>query len=377
MRTVTLLQPPRLVLGPGSLEECARDLEARGFARVLVVTSPPVAALAEPLTRLTGVTVYDRIDREPTLTMFDALLAEARLLRPQAVVGFGGGSALDAAKLAAALADSWQDVRQVLGLNLLGRRSIYLIAVPTTSGTGSEVSPNAILLDSEQRVKKAAISPHLVPDAAYLDPRLAVSMPAAVTASSGLDALTHCIETYANRMAHPATDLFALEGVRLIGASLPRACEHPEDLDARENMMRASLYGGLCLGPVNTAAVHALAYPLGGEFGVPHGVSNAVLLPYVLEFNLPAMPERYAEIAVALGAERGPDATATARAGIARLRELIAACGLPGTLKELGISESAIPRMVESALGVQRLLRNNPREVRAEDAAAIYRAALG
>ena len=377
MRRVTLLQPNKLVLGCGALAECNRELSERGFQRILVVTAPPIAKLAAPLAELPGVVVYDRIDREPTFAMFEQLLAEAQKVRPEAVVGLGGGSVLDVAKLVAALADGRQQIGDVLGIGRLAGRSAFLACLPTTSGTGSEVSPNAILLDTTDRLKKAVISPHLVPDASYMDPELAVGMPPAVTASSGMDALTHCIECYANRAAHPAVDLYALEGIRLIGANLERAVVHGEDLSAREAMMRASLYGGLCLGPVNTGGVHALAYPLGGEFEIPHGVSNAVLLPYVLEFNLPAMPERYAEIAVALGAPRLADPVATARAGIERIRQLIRACGLPGTLSELGVPESAIPRMVESAMTVTRLLKNNPREITPEDAERIYRSALG
>jgi alcohol dehydrogenase class IV len=377
MRRVTLLQPNKLVLGCGALAECKRELSERGFQRILVVTAPPIAKLAAPLAELPGVVVYDRIDREPTFAMFEQLLAEAQKVRPEAVVGLGGGSVLDVAKLVAALADGRQQIGDVLGIGRLAGRSAFLACLPTTSGTGSEVSPNAILLDTTDRLKKAVISPHLVPDASYMDPELAVGMPPAVTASSGMDALTHCIECYANRAAHPAVDLYALEGIRLIGASLERAVVHGEDLSAREAMMRASLYGGLCLGPVNTGGVHALAYPLGGEFEIPHGVSNAVLLPYVLEFNLPAMPERYAEIAVALGVPRLADPVATARAGIERIRQLIRTCGLPATLSELGVPESAIPRMVESAMTVTRLLKNNPREITPEDAERIYRSALG
>ena len=377
MRLVTLLQPNKLVVGCGALAECKRDLMERRFRRILLVTAPPIAKLAAPLAELPGVVVYDRIDREPTFAMFEQLLAEAQKVRPEAVVGLGGGSVLDVAKLVAALADGRQQIGDVLGIGRLAGRSAFLACLPTTSGTGSEVSPNAILLDTTDRLKKAVISPHLVPDASYMDPELAVGMPPAVTASSGMDALTHCIECYANRAAHPAVDLYALEGIRLIGANLERAVVHGEDLSAREAMMRASLYGGLCLGPVNTGGVHALAYPLGGEFEIPHGVSNAVLLPYVLEFNLPAMPERYAEIAVALGAPRLVDPVATARAGIERIRQLIRTCGLPATLSELGVPESAIPRMVESAMTVTRLLKNNPREITPEDAERIYRSALG
>lgn len=376
MSLVTLLQPPKMVIGREAICECRRDLEARGFERVLVVSSPPTARLAGPLLELPGAQLYERVDREPTFQMFEQLLAEARKLRPDAIVGLGGGSVLDVAKLAAALADGAQQIGDVLGIGRLAGRRVFLACLPTTSGTGSEVSPNAILLDTSDRLKKAVISPHLVPDAAYMDPLLTVTMPPAVTASSGMDALTHCIECYANRAAHPAVDLYALEGIRLAGASLERAVHNGTDLAAREDMMRASLYGGLCLGPVNTAAVHALAYPLGGEFGVPHGISNAVLLPYVLAFNLPAMPERYAEVAVALGIPRGADPIETAKAGIRRIREMLRNCGLPLTLRELGVTESAIPRMVESAMTVTRLLKNNPRDVGPAEAERIYRAAL-
>lgn len=376
MSLVTLLQPPKMVIGREAICECRRDLEARGFERVLVVSSPPTARLAGPLLELPGAQLYERVDREPTFQMFEQLLAEARKLRPDAIVGLGGGSVLDVAKLAAALADGAQQIGDVLGIGRLAGRRVFLACLPTTSGTGSEVSPNAILLDTSDRLKKAVISPHLVPDAAYMDPLLTVTMPPAVTASSGMDALTHCIECYANRAAHPAVDLYALEGIRLAGRSLERAFTEGSDLEAREDMMRASLYGGLCLGPVNTAAVHALAYPLGGEFGVPHGISNAVLLPYVLAFNLPAMPERYAEVAVALGIPRGADPLETAKAGIRRIREMLRNCGLPLTLRELGVTESAIPRMVESAMTVTRLLKNNPRDVGPAEAERIYRAAL-
>jgi alcohol dehydrogenase class IV len=196
-----------------------------------------------------------------------------------------------------------------------------------------------------------------------------------VTAATGVDALVHCIEAYANRFAHPMVDLYALQGVRLIGASLLRAVEKGDDLEARAEMALGSLYGGLCLGPVNTAAVHALAYPLGGEFHVAHGVSNAVLLPAVMAFNLPASPQRYADIALALGVEPGDTPLETAQRGVARIRELYAQCGVPAHLSELGISADSIPRMAEWAMKVTRLLKNNLRELTASDAEEIYRAA--
>src|SRR5262249_48336492 len=161
---------------------------------------------------------------------------------------------------------------------------LFLVCLPTTAGTGSEVSPNAILLDEADQLKKGVVSPYLVPDAAYVDPQLTRSVPPSVTAATGLDALTHCIEAYANKFAHPAVDLYALQGVGIIAQNLLRAVRNGGDMEARTELSLGSFYGGLCLGPVNTAAVHALAYPLGGQFHVAHGVSNAVLLPHVIRF---------------------------------------------------------------------------------------------
>ncbi len=214
-----------------------------------------------------------------------------------------------------------------------------------------------------------------MPDAAYVDPELTFSVPPYVTAATGVDALVHCIEAYANRFAHPIIDLYALEGIRLIAANVVRAVENGQDVEARTALSLGSLYGGLCLGPVNTGAVHALAYPLGGEFHVAHGVSNSVLLPYVLKFNLPAAPQRYANIALALGIEAGATPEATAQRGLAKLRQISAQCGIPAGMSDLGVPEEAIPRMAESAMKVTRLLNNNVRELTKADAEAIYRAA--
>jgi alcohol dehydrogenase class IV len=291
------------------------------------------------------------------------------------MIGLGGGSAIDVAKLVAALCDGRQEVGEVFGIGYLASRALYLASLPTTAGTGSEVTPIAILLDEAENLKKGIVSPHLVPDAAYVDPLLTVGLPPAITAATGLDALTHCIECYANKFAHPAVDLYALQGIRLIAANLIRAVEHGDDLEARANMALGSLYGGLCLAPVNTAAVHALSYPLGSEFHVAHGISNAVLLPHVVRHNLPAAPERYAQMALAMGIGPGDTDEETAERGVARLFELYRACGLPSSMSELGVPEDAIPGMAEAAMKVTRLLKNNLRELTAADAEAIYRAA--
>ena len=322
------------------------------------------------------VSVYDEIDREPTIEMFARVLATAQAGQADGFVGIGGGSVLDVTKLLAALVDGRQDVRDTFGIGKLGPRKAYLACLPTTAGTGSEVSPNAILTDESDKLKKGVVSPHLVPDAAFVDPTLTLTLPPAATASTGMDAMTHCIEAYANRHAHPAVDLYALEGIRLIGANLEQAVAQGQDVRARGCLALGSLYGGLCLGPVNTAAVHALAYPLGGEFGVAHGVANSLLLPHVLEFNLPAAPRRYAEVALALGAAGGGSAEETARWGLERIREISHRCGIPPSLSQLGVPREAIDRMATSAMQVTRLLKNNLRELGAADAAAIYQRAF-
>lgn len=380
MRKINLLQPGRIVFGEGSAQQCVEDLLALGLRRIFIVTSAPILGLVEPLAsafRDGGATVeiFDGVNVEPSVGMFEQALDAARAMRPDTVIGVGGGSPMDVAKLVAALHDGRQTVLEVFGINMLEGRDTYLACLPTTSGTGSEVSPNAIFLHEDEQLKKGVVSPHLVPDAAYVDPMLTLTLPPAVTAATGIDALTHCIEAYANRYAHPVVDLFALQGIKLIAANLLSAVQAGDDVEARSAMSLGSLYGGLCLGPVNTGAVHALAYPLGGEFHIAHGVSNSVLLPHVLAFNLPAAPERYADIAVAMGVEPGATATETAEKGIEKIRELSRACGIPAGLSELDVPIEAIPGMAESAMKVTRLLRLNPREVTVSDAEAIYRAA--
>ena len=381
MKPIVLQQPPRIRFGASGVAQAMDEFALLGSRRVWVAAGKRSAAMGQPLFqrwRNAGLTVeiYDGIDREPDIAMFERALAAARAFGPDSVVGFGGGSPLDVAKLVAALLDGAQTVRDVFGIGRLSGRTANLICIPTTAGTGSEVSPNAILLDETERLKKGAVSPHLVPDVAILDPQLTVGVPPAVTAATGIDALVHCMEAFANRNAHPVVDVYALEGIRRISRSIEAAVTNGADMQARTDVMLGALYGGLCLGPVNTAAVHALSYPLGGEYRVAHGVANSLLVPHVFRFNLPAMPERYAAIAQALGAGDAGSAAATAEAGLLRLEQLSRACGIPAHLREFGIAAADLPRLAGEALKVTRLLTNNPRELTAADAESIYRAAF-
>lgn len=374
-RALRIAQVSTLVFGNGVRQECVKDLATRGIRRVMLVTAPPIRSHAdEALRQLQAagmeVAVFDDIQCEPTVDTAGRALAALRDCRAESVVGMGGGSVLDVAKLVAALHGSSQKVGEVFGIGRIRGRNVHLACLPTTSGTGSEVSPNSILFDGAAGCKQGIVSPFLVPDAAYVDPALTLTVPPGVTASTGMDALAHCIEAFTNRYAHPVIDLYALEGIRLIASALVRAVRDGADLEARTMLSLGSLYGGLCLGPVNTTAVHALAYPLGSRFGMPHGVSNALLLHHVMEFNLPAAPHKYSQMAVAMGAaDEGPEHA------VQRVRELARMCGLNKGLAEFGVPPDAIEPMATTALGITRLMGNNPREMTRDDARAIYRKA--
>ena len=377
MKAITLLQPQKIVFGTGCIQTLVDDYKKMGLQRLFVLTAPPILPLiAEPLAKLkaAGITieVFQDIVAEPTVNDFKNILEVARQFKADSVVGIGGGSVLDVTKLVASLTYSDQQVEDCFGTGFIKKRGLWFACLPTTAGTGSEVSPNAILLDERDHLKKGIVSPFLIADAAYVDPKLTWTVPAKVTADTGMDALTHCIEAYTNKFAHPSVDIYALQGIRLIAANLERAVKDGKDVEAREALAFGSLYGGLCLGPVNTAAVHALSYPLGGEFHIPHGLSNAILLPSVMKFNMPACPERYAEVAIACGITPSHTTEETAQRGVDFIYRLAEAVGIPDKLTALGIPQTAVDGMAKAAMQVQRLLKNNPREVTEQDARDIY-----
>lgn len=377
MKAITLLQPQKIVFGTGCTEQFCEDYLKMGFKRLFILTAPPIVPLIQPMVdKLTGegvsIEIFDRIMQEPSVTDFKNILEVARHFKADSVIGVGGGSVLDITKLVAALIDSDQQVEDLFGTGFVKKRGCWFACMPTTAGTGSEVSPNAILLDERDKLKKGIVSPYLIADVAYVDPQLTVTVPPKVTAETGMDALTHCIEAYTNKFAHPAVDMYALMGIKLIAENLLRAVKNGQDMEAREALLLGSLYGGLCLGPVNTAAVHALSYPLGGEFHLSHGLANAVLLPSVMKFNCSANLKKYAEVALACGAAQGANEDETAQNGVEFVTQLSKDCGIPTKLTELGIPHEAVDRMAKAAMEVQRLLKNNPRTVTEADAKAIY-----
>jgi alcohol dehydrogenase len=372
--------PGKLVVGNGVLEQLPEDILQFKPSKVLIITIDPLKNVINSLVQTLEqnsikVQMNTSIVQEPSFNDFEALMKTVSPFNPDIVVGIGGGSVLDVAKLVAVQLENEQQLKDYVGIGLLKGRKKKLVCAPATSGTGSEVSPNAILVDDADNQKKGIISPYLVPDIVYVDPLLTISVPPAITAATGLDALTHCLEAYTNKFAQPFIDLYAYEGMRLIAAHIVMAVRQGSNEEAREKVAMGSLLGGFCLGPVNTAGVHALSYPLGSMFHLAHGLSNALLLPYVMEFNIPAATVRYAEVAIALGCERQANDACTAQAGVQKIKELIKECGIPATLKEVNVPKSAIPQMAKDALKIQRLLKNNPREITEQDAIAIYNAA--
>lgn len=377
MKAITLQQPQRIVFGSGCLAQFCEDYLKMGYKRLFILTAPPILPLIENMLHTLhegGVEtrIYDRIMQEPSVTDFKNILAVAKEFGADSVIGVGGGSVLDICKLVAALIDSEQQVEDLFGIGFVARKGCWFACMPTTAGTGSEVSPNAILLDERDKLKKGIVSPYLIADVSYVDPQLTVTVPPKVTAETGMDALTHCIEAYTNKFAHPAVDMYALMGMKLIAGNLLKAVKNGNDLEAREALLLGSLYGGLCLGPVNTAAVHALSYPLGGEFHISHGLSNAILLPSIMKFNRSANLKKYAEVAIACGAPQGANDDETAQNGVDFITQLSKDCGIPTKLTEIGIPHEAVDHMAKAAMDVQRLLKNNPRPVTEADAKAIY-----
>lgn len=377
MKAIELKQPQRIVFGTGCMSQMRDEYLASGMKKLFLLTADPILPLIQPTIcgleqEGVSVCVETKILGEPTVGDFKRILKEAQDFNADSVIGIGGGSVMDVAKLVATFLHSEQTIEECYGIGFIKKRGVWFACAPTTAGTGSEVSPNAILLDETDNGKKGIISNHLLCDVAYLDPNLTATVPPRITAETGMDALTHCIEVYTNKFAHPCVDMYALKGISLIAQNLERAVKDGKNMEAREAMLLGSMYGGLGLGPVNTAAVHALAYPVGGMFHKSHGLSNSILLPTVMRFNMQGNEKRYADVAIACGCQRGETDAETALRGVEFISQLSKACGIPQTLEEIGIPKTAVPQMAKAAMLQQRLLKNNPRTITEQDCTDIY-----
>lgn len=368
---IELARPPRILFGSGTVASVPRWIAEKGFSRILVVADAFNAARIDLLGLQGEVTVFGEVKPEPDVPNLEALLARAVAAQADVVIGFGGGSAMDLAKLAAVLPGSGQSLAEVVGPEKVKAKGAALIQVPTTAGTGSEAGTRALVTDPVTQNKLAVQSLHMQADLAVVDPHLTLSVPPAVTAATGVDALAHCVEAFTSRKAHPTIDLYALEGARLVGQHLAAAIRDGSNTEARAGLALASLYGGFCLGPVNTTAGHAVAYPLGTRHHIAHGAANALIFPHVLAFNAPAVPEKTALVLEALGLKPSADPAEVLEAAYG----WCAALGCQMRLSAYGVPREDLPVMATEAHAIRRLLDNNPRDISRDEILALYEAA--
>lgn len=371
----------KLITGPAAIEQLSAELTRLNVQNPLIVTDAILVKSGTvdlALTQLGGrrYGLFDQVKPEPEISIVEDCTRAYREGGHDGLIGVGGGSAIDIAKGVAAFASHEGPLAELFGVDLVKRKGPPLIAIPTTAGTGSEVTNVAIFSDKQAQLKKGIVSDYLLPDVALVSPLMTLTCPRSVTAASGVDALVHAIESYLSVNASPITDAIALGAIKLIVKALPKAYANPSNLQAREDMATASLMAGMAFGNAGVGAVHALAYPLGGRFNIAHGVSNALLLPYVMEWNKLACVERMRDIADAMGVRvthlSDKDAADLA---VKAMADLCAAVETPSGLRSFNVPEDAIPAMAEEASKIERLMRNNPRKLTAADIEKIYRAA--
>lgn len=370
----------------GASQRLAPLCRERGAQRVLLVTDPGIRQLGLLDSVLPGfapagveVEVFDQVVADPPEAIVLAAVAQATALKAQLIIGFGGGSSLDVAKLVALLAhpDCSQPLAQLYGVGNARGPRLPLILVPTTAGTGSEVTPISIITTGAT-TKMGVVSPMLLPDVAVLDAELTLGLPPAVTAATGIDAMVHAIEAYTSVLKkNPLSDLLAREALRLLAANLDEVVHNGANREARQAMLLGSCLAGQAFANAPVAAVHALAYPLGGHFHIPHGLSNALVLPHVLGFNASVTAPLYAELAPLVLGKRlraGSEVQQTEQF-IGALVDLSERSGLPTRLRDAGVTEEMLPTLARDAMQQQRLLVNNPREMTEAHALAIYQVA--
>ena len=322
------------------------------------------------------VSVYSDVVADPPEAVVLSAVQQARALGADIVIGIGGGSSMDVAKLIAVLAATDQPIASAYGIGNVSGQRLPLIQVPTTAGTGSEVTNIAIVTTGET-TKMGVVAPQLYADVAILDATLTLGLPPLVTAATGIDAMVHAIEAFTSKhKKNPLSDLLAKQALSMLSKNLVRACQHGSDIDARQAMLVGACLAGQAFSNAPVAAVHALAYPIGGIFHVPHGLSNSLVLPHVLRFNLSHAADHYAELAAVVVPDAIGSTAARAEALIDAMQQIAVTTGISTELKQVGIAEADLDRLADDAMKQTRLLGNNPREMTREHARAIYAAAL-
>ncbi|MDD5332552.1 MAG: iron-containing alcohol dehydrogenase [Rhodoferax sp.] len=383
MSQFTFETAPKIICEQGGANRLGEIAQGLGISHLFLVTDAGLikarlidGALTSLAAAKVAVTVFSDVLADPPELSVQAAVDAARAAGADGVLGFGGGSSLDSAKLVALLARTPQALPAIYGIGLARGPRLPLIQLPTTAGTGSEVTPIAILTTPSHE-KKGVVSPLLYPDVALLDSRLTLGLPPATTAMTGVDAMVHAIEAFSTRLKkNPLSDALALKALQLLYANLPAAVTDGKDATVRENMLLGSLFAGMAFANAPVGAVHALAYPLGGHYGLPHGLSNSLVFVPVLKFNLPLAQALYAQLGRAILPQlAGSGDGEAANAFVAAIGQRVAAMPYAQTLRDAGVKESDLPMLAEDAMKVQRLLVNNPRDVSYQDALAMYQVA--
>jgi alcohol dehydrogenase len=343
-----------------------------GFLRTGLAETPRLSLEQQGM----QVAVFSDVVADPPEDVVLGAVDFARDHGAELVIGLGGGSSMDVAKLVAVLANNAQPLQRMYGIGKVTGQRLPLIQVPTTAGTGSEVTNIAIVTTGET-TKMGVVSPQLYADIAVLDAALTLGLPSLVTAATGIDAMVHAIEAYTSKhKKNPLSDMLARQALSLLSANLVKACENGRDLGVRQAMLLGACLAGQAFSNAPVAAVHALAYPIGGIYHVAHGLSNSLVLPHVLRFNLPQAAGHYAELAGIVVPHASGSDEARAQALIVAMQQIAKITGIETTLQQVGITEQDLDRLADDAMLQTRLLGNNPREVTREDARAIYAAAL-
>ncbi|PLX49597.1 MAG: alcohol dehydrogenase [Desulfobulbaceae bacterium] len=376
-------QPTRIHFGVGMVDNLGLIVQDCGGSKVLVVADPSLAAvglldkIVAPLeAAAVDYVLFDHVDPEPGLLLADEGCAVAVEHGCDCVIGVGGGSAMDVAKAVSILITNGGKAEDYLGLGKIDKAGVPKIMVPTTAGTGAEVTFTAVFINERTKSKGGMNGDPLYPDVAVLDPALTVTLPRHVTAAPGIDAFVHAMEAFTSSQAHTISDMYALEAMELISTNLPVAYANGDNLEARSGMLMGSLLAGKALATAGVGLIHAMAYPLGGMFGIPHGLANAVLMPYVVDYNTIAAPLKYAQIADIMGYDID-DLTLREAAGTAveAVYNLNSDVAIPTCLDDLDIPSAKFAEMAEIALTVTRPVENNPRKPNLEDVIAIYEVA--
>ncbi len=374
----------RLLTGENSSYLLPKEMSSLGIKKPLIVTDKGVrdAGIIEPIIdnlRSNGIEkvfIYSDISAEPETHIVEDCCKTFDGNKCDGIIAIGGGSAMDTAKAVAIYSGEDRSLSELFGEEKASPRKIPLICMPTTAGTGSEVTNISILLDVQAQIKKGIVSNELLPDVAIVAPELTLSCPALVTAASGVDALVHAIESYLSNFASDITRSLSIGAISMIVDALPIAYREPHNMAAREKMATASLMAGLAFGNAGVGAVHALAYPLGGRFHLSHGVSNAVMFSHVMRWNKIACPSKFVDIAIAMGADHSISETDAGDYVVAKIESLCEAVAIPKQLREFGIKLEDLSELAAAAIGVTRLLRNNPRQLSVKDIETIYQEAF-